>query len=180
MSNILDKPLESVFGYISVLPGAFSAYRYRALQNDVNGHGPLEKYFLGEVLHGGDAGIFEANMYLAEDRILCYELVAKKDSSWILHYVSSAYGETDVPDNVSSCSLTMAGFEIKMMKPYKFFFFSPLLFFLILLLLPGSRIHLSTSTMAQWLLFCRYLLHGALEKGMVQRSQHLSKTGLYD
>ncbi|KAI8344545.1 chitin synthase 1 [Chlamydoabsidia padenii] len=100
MSNILDKPLESVFGYISVLPGAFSAYRYNALQNDVNGHGPLEKYFLGEVLHGGDAGIFEANMYLAEDRILCYELVAKKDASWVLHYVSSAYGETDVPDNV--------------------------------------------------------------------------------
>ncbi|CAO3590745.1 unnamed protein product [Absidia cylindrospora] len=100
MSNILDKPLESVFGYISVLPGAFSAYRYTALQNDVNGHGPLEKYFLGEVLHGSDAGIFEANMYLAEDRILCYELVAKKDASWTLHYVSSAYGETDVPDNV--------------------------------------------------------------------------------
>ncbi|KAG0168032.1 Chitin synthase, class 1 [Apophysomyces sp. BC1034] len=100
MSNILDKPLESVFGYISVLPGAFSAYRYTALQNDVNGHGPLEKYFTGETLHGSDADIFTANMYLAEDRILCYELVAKRNSAWILHYVSSAYGETDVPDTV--------------------------------------------------------------------------------
>jgi cellulose synthase/poly-beta-1,6-N-acetylglucosamine synthase-like glycosyltransferase len=48
MSNILDKPLESVFGYITVLPGAFSAYRYIALQNDELGEGPLHKYFLGE------------------------------------------------------------------------------------------------------------------------------------
>ncbi|KAG2225556.1 hypothetical protein INT45_013667 [Circinella minor] len=100
MSNILDKPLESVFGYISVLPGAFSAYRYTALQNDVNGHGPLEKYFMGEKQHGSDADIFTANMYLAEDRILCYELVAKKGAKWSLHYVSNSYGETDVPDNV--------------------------------------------------------------------------------
>ena len=71
MSNILDKPLyvcsrchalrtmlmamilvcrESVFGYITVLPGAFSAYRYIALQNDVTGEGPLQKYFLGETM----------------------------------------------------------------------------------------------------------------------------------
>ncbi|KAI8150386.1 chitin synthase 1 [Fennellomyces sp. T-0311] len=100
MSNILDKPLESVFGYISVLPGAFSAYRYVALQNDVNGKGPLEKYFLGETMHGGDADIFTANMYLAEDRILCYELVAKKNAHYVLHYVNSSYGETDVPDKV--------------------------------------------------------------------------------
>jgi chitin synthase len=66
MSNILDKPLyvfqnllpsvshfhrrESVFGYITVLPGAFSAYRYIALQNDAHGEGPLQKYFLGETM----------------------------------------------------------------------------------------------------------------------------------
>ncbi|KAJ7772078.1 glycosyltransferase family 2 protein [Mycena maculata] len=100
MSNILDKPLESVFGYITVLPGAFSAYRYIALQNDVRGEGPLQKYFLGEKMHGAGADIFTANMYLAEDRILCWELVSKRGGSWILHYVKSAYAVTDVPDQV--------------------------------------------------------------------------------
>jgi chitin synthase len=73
-----------VFGYITVLPGAFSAYRYIALQNDVSGQGPLQKYFLGETMvrtqapvypltdfvqHGAGADIFTANMYLAEDRV---------------------------------------------------------------------------------------------------------------
>ncbi|KIJ45918.1 glycosyltransferase family 2 protein [Sphaerobolus stellatus SS14] len=100
MSNILDKPLESVFGYITVLPGAFSAYRYIALQNDAVGEGPLQKYFLGETMHGAGADIFTANMYLAEDRILCWELVSKRGASWILHYVKSAYAVTDVPDEV--------------------------------------------------------------------------------
>ena len=100
MSNILDKPLESVFGYITVLPGALSAYRYHALQNDETGHGPLSQYFKGETLHGQDADVFTANMYLAEDRILCWELVAKRHERWVLKYVRNATGETDVPDTV--------------------------------------------------------------------------------
>ncbi|KAJ3348448.1 Chitin synthase, class 1 [Entophlyctis luteolus] len=104
ISNILDKPFESCFGFISVLPGAFSAYRFKALQNDENGHGPLEKYFIGESMHdGGD--ISKANMYLAEDRILCFELVSKRGASWVLKYVRSAKAETDVPDSIPGQSV---------------------------------------------------------------------------
>ncbi|KAL9057257.1 MAG: hypothetical protein Q9162_002461 [Coniocarpon cinnabarinum] len=104
MSNILDKPLESVFGYITVLPGALSAYRYHALQNDETGHGPLSQYFKGETMHGQDADVFTANMYLAEDRILCWELVAKRHERWVLKYVSKATGETDVPGKPTNVS----------------------------------------------------------------------------
>ncbi|KAJ3025214.1 Chitin synthase, class 1, partial [Rhizophlyctis rosea] len=100
MSNILDKPLESCFGFIGVLPGAFSAYRYRALRGVEGTEGPLEKYFLGEKMHGG-ASLTMANMYLAEDRILCFELVTKRDERWILRYVKSAKAETDVPDKIA-------------------------------------------------------------------------------
>ncbi|ODV89258.1 glycosyltransferase family 2 protein [Tortispora caseinolytica NRRL Y-17796] len=106
MSNILDKPLESVFGFISVLPGAFSAYRYEALLNNTNGSGPLEKYFKGETLHeNADAGIFESNMYLAEDRILCFELISKRNKAYTLRYVKSAYAETDVPNKIGELIL---------------------------------------------------------------------------
>ncbi|KAM9912885.1 hypothetical protein OXX69_002133 [Metschnikowia pulcherrima] len=119
ISNVLDKPMESVFGFISVLPGAFSAYRWDALLN-VDGRGPLEKYFKGEFLHQTariededddeaelkelnfqESGIFTSNMYLAEDRILCFELVAKKEKNYVLRYVSAATAETDVPEKMA-------------------------------------------------------------------------------
>ncbi|KAH7105361.1 putativechitin synthase [Auriculariales sp. MPI-PUGE-AT-0066] len=104
MSNILDKPTESAFGYVSVLPGAFSAYRFRAIQGR-----PLEQYFHGDHsladrlgkkgIHG--MGIFTKNMFLAEDRILCFELVAKAGERWVLSYVKSSKAETDVPESAA-------------------------------------------------------------------------------
>lgn len=45
--------------------------------------------------------LWTKNMYLAEDRILCWELVSKRDSAWVLHYERSAYAVTDVPDTVA-------------------------------------------------------------------------------
>ncbi|KAI9845200.1 MAG: Chitin synthase, class 2 [Thelocarpon superellum] len=101
ISNILDKPLESSFGYVSVLPGAFSAYRFRAIMGR-----PLEQYFHGDHTLSKQLGkkgiegmnIFKKNMFLAEDRILCFELVAKAGSKWLLTYVKASKGETDVPE----------------------------------------------------------------------------------
>jgi chitin synthase len=99
MSNILDKTLESCFGFISVLPGAFSAYRYDAIKNVNPGHGPLASYFFGEDLKDS-SDIFKANMFLAEDRVLCFELIAKRNSKWTLQYVQTAKAYTDVPDKI--------------------------------------------------------------------------------
>ncbi|KAJ0401193.1 hypothetical protein P43SY_007612 [Pythium insidiosum] len=77
ISNIMDKSLESVFGFISVLPGAFSAYRYEAIRAE-KGAGPLPEYFRSLTTSTKDLGPFKGNMYLAEDRILCFELLARK------------------------------------------------------------------------------------------------------
>ena len=65
-------------------------------------------------------GIFQANMYLAEDRILCFELAAKQNDSWVLsfvnlsnavdlpahfgiycRYVKPSKAETDVPETAA-------------------------------------------------------------------------------
>jgi chitin synthase len=99
ISNILDKTLETGFGYVRVLPSTFCAYRYKALLGK-----PLDRYFCGDPtlsLHSSEKmNIFEKNMFLTEDRILCFELVTKRGASWTLAYVRAAKAETDVPEHV--------------------------------------------------------------------------------
>lgn len=117
VSHLLQKPVESICGFLTVLPGAFCAFRWAAVE--VSRHGwlvvgkggeccdpaclpanlspcsytpdthivcpppsllqgePLRKYFYG-LYSQAELNAFEANMFLAEDRILCIEVVAKK------------------------------------------------------------------------------------------------------
>lgn len=87
-----------------MLPGAFSAYRYRAILGR-----PLEQYFHGDHSLADRLGpkgiygmnIFTKNMFLAEDRILCFELVAKAGDRWTLTYVKPSKAETDVPESAA-------------------------------------------------------------------------------
>ena len=96
-SHIFDKALESVLGYITVLPGAFSAYRWTALQGD-----PLWKDYFKSICHPELMNAFNSNIYLAEDRVLCLALISKKKSSYLIRYVRASVAETDVPENIAT------------------------------------------------------------------------------
>ena len=87
-------------GYISVLPGAFSAYRYEALRHraDTGQEGEedtdaLTTYFsslelpLGPKSNPHALGPLKGNMFLAEDRLLVFELLSTR--RYVRHIVHS-------------------------------------------------------------------------------------------
>lgn len=81
-AHIFDKAFESMFGFIAVLPGAWSAYRWDALEKDEL----LEKEYLKTVLDPDYSfkTVKEANQILAEDRLLCLAIFTKKDCNYTL------------------------------------------------------------------------------------------------
>ena len=91
-AHVIDKNFESLFGFISVLPGAFSAYRWEALNNNET----LQEYF--KTIDEGNADCSTANRYLAEDRIFCFILFSLKNNSYILKYIPDAKAATDAPE----------------------------------------------------------------------------------
>ena len=92
-SHYIEKTFETLFGFISVLPGAFSTLRYKAVCGD-----PLESFFKG--LDSETHSAKEANMYLAEDRILCLEIIKKMSNNYVLRYVPGCAALTDPPTSV--------------------------------------------------------------------------------
>lgn len=95
-AHVFDKALESAIGFISVLPGAFSAYRWRALDGD-----PLWKYYFKSIKHPEVMECYDLNMYLAEDRVLSLALLSQPNTRYFLRYVKRSVAETDVPGDLS-------------------------------------------------------------------------------
>ncbi|KAL4468654.1 hypothetical protein ABPG74_005157 [Tetrahymena malaccensis] len=103
IGHIIDKNFDSFLGFLHVLPGAWSAYRYDALEvrKGQKSNFMQDSYFksvLNPELLTDD--IKEANKFLAEDRILCLGIISAKGSNYNLKYVPDALAVTDSPETL--------------------------------------------------------------------------------
>jgi len=92
VSHFMDKCMESLFGFVTVLPGAFCAYRWKAINGE-----PLDEHYFYALEPEAEINCFKANMYLAEDRVLGAALVFRRQKGYLLYYVEKSKAYTDVP-----------------------------------------------------------------------------------
>jgi len=97
VSHFMDKCLESLFGFVTVLPGAFCGYRWEAINGD-----PLDEYYFYSYREDAVVNCWRANMFLAEDQLLGTATVLRKDKNYLLSYLSDAKVSTDVPSTYQS------------------------------------------------------------------------------
>jgi len=94
---LLEWPAEAVAGYLSVIPGQLSALRWDAiagsciLGRDAERRDPLNVYFKGL----GLLAPHESMLYLAEDRVLCREIVSNPQTEWTISHIDNALAITD-------------------------------------------------------------------------------------
>lgn len=94
---LLEWPAEVIAGFLSVVPGQMSAFRWHAIRDakvgetDLKKSNPLDVYFKGL----GALTPAESMLYLAEDRVLCRELVTSPHVEWTVAYTDQALAITD-------------------------------------------------------------------------------------
>lgn len=98
VERVINWPSEIFLGNLSVLPGQLSLTRIASIMetNDEapsgsNNESLLDRYYRGL----SELGPFEANMYLAEDRILGQEMVYQDRGKWELSYEINAEAVVD-------------------------------------------------------------------------------------
>ncbi|EAR87844.2 chitin synthase (macronuclear) [Tetrahymena thermophila SB210] len=100
-AHMIDKNFESCLGFLHVLPGAWSAYRYKALNlTKEHRENLIQKRYLKQILNKNllSNTIQELNMFLAEDRILCLGIFCQVESSYKLKFIPDAKAFTDPVD----------------------------------------------------------------------------------
>lgn len=90
-NHIPEKYFESVFGFSSVLPGAYSTFRLTAIEG-----GPMDEFFK-LVNSYEDPTCQMANEYLAEDRVMCLKVATQPEVNFYLTYIPDARAFTDCP-----------------------------------------------------------------------------------
>ena len=103
IEKVLVFPAEIAAGYLSILPGPLSMLRSQALFPQQSNQlvkeeqaFPLKGYFRGLK----KLSVIESNMFLAEDRIIGFNIVTNS-SSWKIAYVPSAVAITDACQSLS-------------------------------------------------------------------------------
>lgn len=76
-----------------MLPGAYSVFRFDAIIGS-----PIREFYKGLDKLNHDCP--EANKYLAEDRIMCFEICNRSDRNYYLTYVPDAPAYTDAPNSL--------------------------------------------------------------------------------
>jgi len=95
--KINDWPVGSLLGHLEVVPGPCSMLRYAALvaenESDQNaiGSSPLQRYFRGLNSHD----FLTRVLFLAEDRVLGFELNSQSGHLWKTRYVKKAIATAD-------------------------------------------------------------------------------------
>jgi cellulose synthase/poly-beta-1,6-N-acetylglucosamine synthase-like glycosyltransferase len=103
MSYVLDKSFESLCGYLTDMPEAFVAYRFKAIR-ERDGEGPLNEYFRGLVTLLGVESCDRPHMvhYHSPSMVLCFETVARANCSWVIQYVKNAKAVVQVPSEFAT------------------------------------------------------------------------------
>ncbi|MCM2450716.1 glycosyltransferase family 2 protein [Agrobacterium vitis] len=80
--KLSDWPIGNGLGYLEVVPGQASLFRMSALRRGENGD-PMAAYFRGL---SKPTSLMEANLFLAEDRIICAEIVKSHPACTIRYH----------------------------------------------------------------------------------------------
>jgi chitin synthase len=95
--NFVEKPIEDTIGYVSVLPSAFSVYRWKILSDKEI----LDSYFqIIRETEPDNLTCTQLNTMIAEDRVLPRAIYFQKESANQIRYLKTAIAFTKVPDNI--------------------------------------------------------------------------------